>query len=629
MLAIHRYSSWLAIIGTLLTSASTASTCPRSPQRLSTRANATLSKWSDGAILAVGPTQLVTLTPTIFLKYTGRRASTIASSELTPRAYKTASGWLIEATHETPDVTLTLQLQGSHAHHTIEYTAHLEYKRDVSVHEESVIFTSPTSDANALDHAYSNTFIQHKHYTPSHTPRRVWWRAGDFNVTLDAPDAPGMMIVRGKKTTTARLELDHTSHHPHKLYAACPDDAQLPYVRNDQTRRRAGEVATYNWRVVLGGATLPIPMRYRDGYAAALSFTDHADQASTARTTALMYGDEDALDGDEQPTRGLVARGLGISDSVFVKKRGSYAKQLDDEDFLTLAKRLQSDGAHISLHSVTGLTDTPAETAALIQTYRRHFPTPRAWIDHGPERNCEALTNAGSDPMSEHFIMDILRDAGVDVLWAVHDVPVMGGRLDMLATKTPSERRVAVYAHPSLAPGALLFNSAWFFISRKRFLSRFSERNLDALADAHGLLLAHTYLDTWAPSGKFVDRTLLERRGGKLRLRDDADRLFERLAQRQQRKHVLVGAVDELAPHMYHALRLHVVPVGAGEYHVFNRSDEDLRGVTFRLGDDLAPITVDVDAHSVAILRTNTAEVASVSLTTPTVIEALSSDAQR
>lgn len=621
MLARHRYS-WLTVAAILTLSPNTGA-CPKPSSDATTSTPATLSAWRDGALLAVGDDPLVSLAPTITLNYKNHKTITVKTSSLTPHIDTSRGGWEIETIHEAPTAKFTLRIQGSSSQRVIEYHAQIEYKRAVSVIEEAVTFTLPTTSAVALDHAYAATSIQRDHYIPSHTPRRVWWRAGEHTPTLDAPDAPGVLVEVGKGQSTARLELDHTSHHPHKKYGACPDDAQLPHVRNDMTSRESGEVATYSWRVVLDNAPLPTPMRFRDGFQSAISFTDHADQASTARTTALMYGHEEALSKDDPPRRGLIARGLGISDSVFVKKRGSYAKQLDDSEFLALAKRLQADGAHVSLHSVTGLTDTPGETAALIQTYRQDFPTPRAWIDHGPERNCEALANAGSDPESDYFILDILRDAGVDILWAVHDVSVVGGRLDMLATRSPSDRRVAVYAHPSFAPGALLFNSAWFFISRKRFLSRFSERNLDALADAHGLLLAHTYLDTWASSGKFVDRTLLERRGGKLRLRDDADRVFERLATFQEDRRVLVGAVDEIAPHMHHALRLHVVPLGAGEYHVFNRSDEDLRGVTFRLGDDLEPITIDVNAHSVAVLRAATPTSISSSLTPSTVIEAV------
>lgn len=468
----------------------------------------------------------------------------------------------------------------------LELSVTLLYHRDVSVAAEELTFSFEDATITGYDHALEPVMLGKKVkqlHVPNHTPRHLEVKSGEHRLMLDASGAAGVMAsVRGKEAKVT-LELDHRAHHPFKIYDGCPDPKGLPTRWMDETPRVAGEQVTYRLLFWPEKSLEHLrPERYPEGYASAIAFTDHADQGTAARTRAFAYGAEDAGPGSK---KGWVGRGLSYTKSVFAVESKGYAPQLDDPAFEELYREMIADGVEPGLHSVTGVTDSRALDAREIPAFGKRYPG-AAWIDHGPERNCEAITNHGWDATSEeYFLIDLLLRAGIEVWWAVLDIPVKGSRLDMLA-ESPEKRRAVIWPQERLRVGAsvpLLFASAWFFQARSTFLRRFSEKNLQRLAKDRGLLLAHTYLDVWATSEKFAKRTLLERRDGKIKLRDEADEVFANIETFQQKHLVLTEGVARLAPHLHDALRLRITPSPTEDntYLITHTRGRPLEGVTF------------------------------------------------
>ena len=498
-----------------------------------------------------------------------------------------------EATH-----SITYQLAPSSPH--IDITLVTTYHEDVSVRAEQLSFEFQGATLTGRAHTLRQLRLggaARALVVDAHTPRDVRVEKGGEVLVWDGSGVSGVVLgVRGERARVT-FELDHREHHPFKVYAGCPDSAHaLPSQWRDETPRLAGESVTRRVTLTLGEAGQVSARRYPEGYQAVIAMTDHADQGSAARTRALAYGAQDA---PASSSRGWVGRGLGYSKSVFSIKQGGYKPQLDDPAFVTLLEQLRRDGVETGLHSVSGKTDTRAQSEAYIEKFARDWGGP-VWIDHGPERNCEAISNQGWDASSEYHVVDLLLANGIDVWWAVLDVSLHGSKLDMLA-KRPAARRVVAWPQRMLARGwrtPVLFASAWFFVARRAFLARFAARHLDALVRDHGLLFAHTYLDVWAERGKFVERSLLERKEGKLRLRDDVDEVFARLASYQSKRLILMQGVGRLAPHLLDAMRMVIRQRTDGAYELTHTGGRPLRGVTLRLPASAGAIFVDGTPHT-------------------------------
>ncbi len=501
--------------------------------------------------------------------------------------------WTLRAQARAPEATYTLTLEGVTHAPLITARVRVNYHRDVLVQREVLRWPLPRQSLpQGLSRAYTWSTLTRDHHSAQASPRQLAWPA----LSLIAHDAPGLWVRTGSKPAL-EVELDHVELHPFKRYDACPTTAQYPSLALDETPRRAGESTSYTLSWLLrDGAPLPLPSRFPAGHLAAIAFTDHADQGSAARTEALTFGHTGALS-EPNPTRGMVSHGLSLTKTIFLKRSPGYQPQLDDPAFAHLVDAMRARGVAIGLHSVSGATDTRHSTReALREALPRTGPL-RTWIDHQPNTNCEALSNQGWDPSSPYYMLDLLQEHGTRTLWAVHDVVVPGNHLNMLSDQGPA-RRPVIYPHARLRHGPegappLVFNSAWFFIDREALKRRFADANLDRLQRERGLLLAHTYLDNARAEGKLANRALLEAGPGRtMRLRDDADDLFARLGQRQARRELLVGDVDHIAHHLYHAMRVRLLPAPDG-LTIIHAGAEPLRGFTLRLPTSAEQVSLD------------------------------------
>jgi hypothetical protein len=480
------------------------------------------------------------------------------------------AGWRARATARAARADLEYVLSGEPGSPILHASLTIAYREDTSVGAELADLSWRVDSARAPDHGLRRVDVGADGlHVPSHTPRELDVASGDARLALLAPRVPALMARVEGGALTATLELDHRDHHPFMIYDGCPaTKTSGPSRWLDRTPRRAGESVTHRWTILLGEVARPTPRRYPAGAPAAIALTDHADQGRADRTEAFAFGMSGALDADTPRSRGFAGRGLRYTKTVFSHQKTRWPAQLSDPAFARVARALEDAGSEVGLHSMSGDTDSRDEVARDFAAFTSRFAG-RTWIDHGPHHNCEALASTGWDPSSPHYTLDLMAAAGFDTVWAVKDLAVRGGRLDMLATGDPGERRAVLYTHERLrhagAPAPVVFASAWFFHDRARLLRRFSEGNLDRLRDDHGLLLAHTYLDTYRATGKFAPRALLASNG---RLRPDVDAMFARLAARQTSGDLVTMGVGPLAHHVRDAARVTILPTPEGDWEV-------------------------------------------------------------
>lgn len=559
----------------------------------------TLTMQDDGIWLGADPNARVNLLPTIVqsIRRGRNQPQTNNTGPLTklkfngPRLTKTPQGsWQITAFAQDKYTKHNLTISGSPNAPTLLIELKTQYTQAVFVGQHTMRFDYQGTTPSVLDSNYKTITPKRPHQINQHSPRRLRWP----QLTLQAPDAQGIALNPGKATIA--VELDHRKHHPFKTYPDCPTTDALPSLWLDETPRYQQEQRTHRVIITLGNHPLPTPRRYPEGHLSAISLTDHADQNNTSRSEAFAFGQTGALKLGQQQS-GFVNHGLNYTKTIFLTKKGSYAKQYGHPPFDQILKAMKTQNIDVGIHSVSGLVDTPKESLKWLQDAGQHY-TFRTWIDHGPGTNCEAISNQGWDPSSPYYMLDVFDKTPLRTFWAVKDLPVPGYRLNMLAATKTANPLAVVYRHGRLKHKhakhpPTLFASAWFFGDRKGWIRRFSNKNLDILAKQHGMLLAHTYLDTWRASGKFASRSLLEKNGAGHRLRKDFDTLFENIAKRQARRSVITLGADRLSNHLLDAMAIRITPQPGGSLSIEHTGHIPLNGLTLRLPPQTHSATLD------------------------------------
>lgn len=417
----------------------------------------------------------------------------------------------------------------------------IRYRQDCRVLEEAAeLWSSRGTAGEVLDRAYRVVPVLGAQITDGLTPR---W------LTLHAPVGEGRATIldgQGVQTLTTSLErgrvrilieAEQRLNHPFRVQSTCRrrTRSQRPTLILDAAPTRTGQVRRLSLRLHLGGTEPLVPGRYPRGFGAALVLTDHADQSSASTFEALAFGETGAVAsgrlGRQHP--GLVNRGLAYSKTVFATQAGSYAPQLDDSAYLALLEQAQARGVEVGLHSISGRPDLAQAAPDALTRFRSRLKG-RTWIDHQPDTNCEAVSNRGWDPSSAHYMLDPLRRFGFRYLWAVLDLSLGAGRLNLFAPEHPAQRRPVLFENPALEATDtpfVFFTSARLFLPRKRLLGRLGPRALARLVAERGLHIGHVYIDLHCRRGRLCDRTLLHPLpGGRFRLLPEADRIFKRLA---------------------------------------------------------------------------------------------------
>lgn|GEM_PF-2189488 len=402
--------------------------------------------------------------------------------------------------------------------------------------------------------------------------RRVTDPWTPLEVRVDTPAGP-LTLVRAAGFPSAateaaderlavRLELDDAGNHPFRPYAACHRRYAANHRREtlDATPRRERERVEHAAELWFGETAPLRPARFPAGRRAAVVFTSHADQATAARTRAVLWGHSDPAD-ESYGRRGLLGHGLSATFTAFAA--GGVRDDLTDPDYAELLAEAAAAGIEIGPHSVTAGPDDRAAVARLLPAFDRFGSV--TWIDHQPDTNCEAVMNGPALPGrgSPYEIAELLRARGYRYVWTEPDLELPAGSLNLLDPRRPERRPAVLFRNFHYRAGdwvPWMFRTAWLFVDRETLAERLAPAALGRLADERGVLLAHVYLDAWEPRGPRVDRSLVEPDGRGFRIRDDADAVFEALADARNAGTLWVPSLRALADFWTAAARVRIEP---------------------------------------------------------------------
>lgn len=391
--------------------------------------------------------------------------------------------------------------------------------------------------------------------------------------------AQGMSLT----ATKLRLDVDMSAAHPFHLWSQCVKEAtdkpivtRPPMIDLSARKVAAGERASLSLQLFPGLTSVPLVLRYPNGFRAAVVITDHADQANVTRLGALMYGQSTykAPLAGRGGKHGFANHGLTLTKAVFSLPSEGYAAQLEDPRFVELLDALAADGIEVASHSASGDPDSAEKTAEGLSLLAKFQP--QTWIDHQPTTNCEALTNSGRADTLKALTTSKFRYA-----WSGNDDHKSDLNLfDPGSTKVSA---APLYQHP-LTGDLWLFPSRWMALERSQFFERLSSKSLDQLETQRGLLVAHTYLDIFIEkSGTRLDQwSLIEKIPDGYRLSDEADEVFARLEKRQKQGRLWVTTLRALAEHL---LAVNEVTWTLEGSELVLRSPQAVKGVTLLQAD--------------------------------------------
>lgn len=532
-------------------------------------------------------------------------ASEISSVEW-ERVQATGDAWSIEAYASTQTYDLELEItplnSTSHSHspssspspNAWEMNYSLRYLKDVLVDREVFVFELPLQEIKMLDRSYHLSKVTRKNgiRVGEWTPH--WMLLGGRNEPhLTLSTTTGFMGVGAFKTSEGsriELELDHPDYHPFEIYEACVEEMKnVPKKINlSHSLRKKGEIRTGRVLFHLEHQMLPLAARFPYGFESGIVFTDHADQTNAQRTEAFAYGRTGA---DHSSQKGFVGRGLSYSKTVFVDDVRGYPQQMGDPQMRKLLRELQNQGVEIGVHSVSGKRDEPYRVLASLQKFRKTYRG-RTWIDHQPNTNCEAISNQGWDPMSSWYVLKNLEKSGYDYLWSVRDVSLPQGSVNLLSQENPSARRPVVYTQSRIQgeeKGFYLFNSSWFHVGLKRFLSFFRPEAMQRLQQEHGVSIGHVYFENYKKEA-FV---LKQEEGGYV-LAPELDQLFAQFQVRQKEKKLWVVGIEAMGDYWknaFHKVRIH--SLGENRFRIENTQDHPILGYSLFYPDTRVSLSIE------------------------------------
>lgn len=506
-------------------------------------------------------------------------------------------GWTIIATAWVPGAEYTLQIRNSPGDPQIRFSLEAHYTQDLLIQSEVLRFrTGPVEHAFSLHRDYHVLRVEEKPtFAGPLTPHAAFFNTTDYAFSFIGSNGIQGVWVRptGFGEFVVDIEVDHQDNHPFILYEECvgTTGTEMGRLQLSGTFRHAGSNLSLDATWVMGDATPLRIGRYPRGFQAAIVFTDHADQSSMSTLEAFAFGSTGALDAGEvgEGYPGFVNRGLDYTKTIFLEQASGYNPQFEDPEYRQLLDAMVERGIEIGVHSPSGWRDRPWESVQLLAAFRRAFPDQEGtWIDHQPDTNCEAISNQGWDPDGEWYTLGLLGDFGFGYVWSGRDLQLWLGSLNLFAPENPSERRPIIYSHNRLDTqddhSFVLFSSAWLFLDRERFLSWFSDTQLDRLQMERGLLIGHVYLDSYRESGRFANRTLLEPDGlGGHRIRPEVDDLFARFQRRQEQGDLWFTGFEALAEHMLPALAVRIEYLPGGIASITGPPGRRIPGLTLIL----------------------------------------------
>ena len=513
-------------------------------------------------------------------------------------------GWVLEASAHTSWARYLLSMRNHTGDPRIQTTLRVEYTRAVRVHQEVLRFEAgPVDGAVVLDRAYRFIGSLEPVFANALTPHLVRLNRLESSTWLVGGEGvQGLWLrPRGGRQTWIDLEVDHEANHPFRAFRKCkakPGNKRMDLNMGESMRDAASsQTVRFDW--VVGDMRPLLIGRYPRGFKAAVAFTDHADQSDKTKLEAFAFGREGALEAGElgAGNAGFVNRGLTYTKTIFLRQAGRYAAQFDDSAYRKLLDLMVPRGVEVGVHSASGLRDSMHFSPELLADFRAAYGG-RTWIDHQPDTNCESIASHGWRPASRWYMLGLLAANGFEYIANMDDVPIRKGSLNLFLPDWSSARRPIVYPSVRLfSPRGkrfVQFSSSWLFVEPERFLSWFTKEALDRLELERGLMIGHTYFETFGSHLRMRKLSLLERnKDGILHLRSDVDALFARLAARQMRGDLWVTGIEALADHMLPAMRVKVEYGADGSAKVSNSGARPLRGLTLTMPGPVAVALVD------------------------------------
>lgn len=549
---------------------------------------------ADGTAVRVAPR---TGTGELVLSAEVRSESGATDTSLALSCWAVVNGTL-RALATMPAAQWTIVLDPDASRPVLRLSVGVEYTADVEVaHEEVTLRVGSATGARVLGRDLLMRAVEdgRKHLTDPWTPLEVAWDTALGRIAvlrrLGFPSAT-VRMVEGELEVC--LDLDHAGNHPYRPHDRCYEtySAANQRLTLDGTPRRAGERTRHEAEIWFGDL-LPLRLqRLPRGYRAAVVFTSHADQSKVGTTRALLWGHSNP-GAPAYGRSGMLGHGLSLTLSAFAEA-GSNA-DMSVPEYAALLAEAAAHGVEVCPHSVTSRPDDRDTVARLLPQYAPF--SPRTWIDHQPDTNCEAINNATGLPGGDarYAIRDLLLQAGYRYFWVTPDVPLLDRGLNLLAPRRPDHRPAIFFRNRHVqidGSTPWLFRTAWMFLRRETFVRSYDDEQLERLTKERGVHVAHVYLDTHQARGRHAGRSLVEPEGHHFRIRDDVDEVFRRLAQRQQRGEIWVTSMREMGDHLSAITELTVDyrPDGSA---VVTAGDEAVIDVTFGIPVEDAEILVD------------------------------------
>jgi len=480
--------------------------------------------------------------------------------------------WKFVGEKEFKTAKIRLVLWGEPGSSVVRLVTQIKYLESTFVQHERVEMHFPCSKMTYLDRSESLTSVSGNTKHPEHYIDR--WTHKLVNIRhrktkwalIAAPNLAGVALradfrIRslGNKTKQKKesrtnckmvLEHDEAGNHPVLYAARCKRRWYPPSKRRPRSRRfrRKGETITRQAFFHLGKVREVHKSRLPNGFAAAVSFTDHADQSAPGPLRALLLGRSDAT--FSNPAGGFIGNGLHFTKTLF--NENSPKPQMQHPSVRAIVKKGKAKGIEFGPHSATPGPDNRKTTERALKTFA---PWGSTWIDHQPDTNCEGYSCRGWDPKSPFFIADLLAKHGFVYVWSGNDVKLSRGKLNMLKPHMRQTRASFFFPfHVSTKHGGTLwlFRSTWFYLSPKDFSQRLSSNNLNKLFEKRGVFIAHTYLDAHHGPRHRRHRLALIRRHNKGHwyLHPSAEKALKRLSRAQQKKKIWVPSMKELGEHL-------------------------------------------------------------------------------
>ena len=502
------------------------------------------------------------------------------------------------ATLTTPDGALDVVLKLERTDvGTIALTAEGHWRRPTWVHLVAIDLTLPAEAVSLLGRDLMPIAAPPLAVLDRFDPKWIAVRraAGAYALVVD-DDIDGVVVRPTWGRVTVRLELESTAARPFVHDAACRSQWREPnqHLPLAARMRTLGEPVRARVQWIPDPPPMFAKAKFPDDRRAAVVITDHADQTTARTLAALVHGRSDR----PSTTEGLLAHHLAITKSLFA--HGTDRPQLEDPRVVALADELYAAGSEIVPHSATPRRDERPVTVAALETFARWHA--RTWIDHQPETNCEAFGDEGFRTTGRFAIADLLAAHGYTYVWA--EVDLEPGPLNLLRPEHLAQHAPTVWPIGRLVVGGpanlWMFRSQWAFLPARHFYSMYSPAALDRLERERGIHIAHTYLETYHPSGtKFGLKDLLvpvdprDRPGGPgaVQLAPGFERLLASLAARQERGTLWVPTLAALADRL-RAVADVKLTIGA-DHRIVAETPVPVAGATFVVAAPAARVRVN------------------------------------